>query len=313
MERRAFLGSGFAGMAIANVTTGPQAMNPEVVIEHEATGQPRKGKVVAAIQPHADDIPLFAAGTVAKLIDEGATGYLIRVTNDDKTGLGTVGDGVKNNEADNQAVARALGCRKVYDLNYRNHNLDEASLVDLRGRFIFLFRLLQVDTVVCYDPWSLYEENPDHYVTARAVEAACWMAGMGKDYPEHFDAGMKAHSVTEKYYYARGPQLVNRVVDISSTIDRKIDSLYVNQTQGPAGRRGADLRASLAARGLQLPILGNDDQTANREYIRQFVLSPDADAGREFNLKFAERFHYIGPPAASEVPEYVRQYAVPLR
>ena len=37
--------------------------------------------------------------------------------------------------------------------------------------------LLKVDTVFSYDPWGHYEENPDHYVTAQAVEAACWMSG----------------------------------------------------------------------------------------------------------------------------------------
>jgi hypothetical protein len=34
------------------------------------------------------------------------------------------------------------------------------------------------------------EENPDYYATASAVEAACWMSGMSKDYPEHLDAGL---------------------------------------------------------------------------------------------------------------------------
>jgi len=43
---------------------------------------------------------------------------------------------------------------------------------ELIGRLIFLFRLLKANTLVSYDPWGHYEENPDHYVTARAVEAA---------------------------------------------------------------------------------------------------------------------------------------------
>ena len=62
------------------------ASSPEVVIERGVSGQPHSGKVLAAIQPHADDIPLFAGGTVAKLVNEGYTGYLIRASNDDKIG-----------------------------------------------------------------------------------------------------------------------------------------------------------------------------------------------------------------------------------
>ena len=43
----------------------------EVVIERPVSGKPHLGKVLAVIQPHCDDIPIFAGGTVAKLIDEG--------------------------------------------------------------------------------------------------------------------------------------------------------------------------------------------------------------------------------------------------
>ncbi|HNY41258.1 MAG TPA: hypothetical protein PKJ41_12720, partial [Bryobacteraceae bacterium] len=259
----------------------------------------------------ADDLPLFAGGLVLKLIDEGYTGYLIRTTNDDHTGPGTVGQGVLANETDNLAVARAFGLKKTYDLYYRNHMLDAVSPLELRLRLIFLFRLLKVDTVICYDPWGHYEENPDHYVTASAVEAACWMAGMGKDYPEHFDAGLSPHSVREKYYFARGPQMVNRVVDISSVMDRKLAVNTLNVAQGPAGATGAQLRRRLQEQGLKLPALGDDDATANREYTRLFVLNRDAETGKPHGLAYAEPYHYIGPEP-SRVDEYVRANAVRL-
>ncbi len=148
-----------------------------LVIERPVTGKPHAGKVLAAIQPHSDDIPIFAAGTVAKLLNEGYTGYLIRVTNDDMAGPGSIGDTVLANEVDNNAVARVLGLQKVFDLNYGNHMMDAISRSELRSRLIFLFRLLKVDTIVCYDPWAHYDENPDHYIAAHCVEAACWMAG----------------------------------------------------------------------------------------------------------------------------------------
>ena len=49
------------------------ATSSEVVIERRQTGKPHNGKVLAAIQPHSDDLPIFAAGTVAKLVEEGYT------------------------------------------------------------------------------------------------------------------------------------------------------------------------------------------------------------------------------------------------
>ncbi len=289
----------------------PQANETEVVIERPQQGRPHKGKVLVAIQPHADDISLFASGTVAKLVQEGYTGHLIRVTNDDMAGPGTIGETVLANEKDNDAVARVLGLKRVFNLNYNNHRLDDISVVELRSRLIFLFRLLQADTVVCYDPWGHYEENPDHYVMARAIESACWMAGMNKDYPEHFAAGLKPKSVRERYYFARGPQLVNRVVDISKTVGTKIDCIVANKAQGPGGDNGARLRRRLAAKGLRLPELGGDDETANREYVRLFLLEANRELGRRYGLEYAEAFHYIGPKE-SPVEGYVAKHAVRL-
>jgi len=307
MTRRDWLGTALASQAIRDGTSTAA----EVVVEKPSAGRPHAGKILAAIQPHSDDIPLFAAGTVAKLIQEGYSGYLIRVTNDDMAGPGTVGETVLANEKDNDEVARLLGLQRVFNLNYSNHQMDQESAIEIRSRFIFLFRLLKIDTVIGYDPWGHYEENPDHYVTAKVVEAACWMAGGTKDFPEHFAAGLTPHGVKEKYYFARGPQLVNRVVDISGVIDKKIAVNRANIAQGPAGRGGAALRRRLAEKGLKLPALGGDDETANRNYIREIILQRDREAGKKYGVEWAEPFHYIGPPA-DDVDEYVRKNAVRL-
>ena len=324
MERREFIGSVMVGAAVGSGRSGRmdatvQGASPDtagtkadVFIERPVSGKPHAGKVLAAIQPHADDLPFYAAGTILKLLDEGYTGYLIRTTSDDMSGGGTVGERVLGNERDNQAIAKELGLKKAFDLSYSNHRMDQMMPVELRGRLIFLFRLLKVDTVICYDPWGHYEENPDHYVTARAVEAACWMSETVKDYPEHFEAGLTPHFVREKYYFARGPQLVNRIVDIGPFMDEKVDVNRLNRAQGIAGEAGSQLRASLAARKLRLPILGNDNETADRQYIKEFVLVQDREIGGRYGLQYAEAFHYIGPepPVISE--DYIKQHAVPL-
>jgi LmbE family N-acetylglucosaminyl deacetylase len=316
-----------AGMAPLSFGASPYDNNAEEVVgdmeelhvEKSQSGLPHKGKVLAAIQPHCDDIPIFAGGTVAKLIKEGYTGYLIRTTNDDHAGRGSSqGEVILNNEKDNEKVAAALGLsEKVYDLGYRNHRMDNISIVELRARLIFLFRMLKIDTVISYDPWGHYEENPDHYVTALAVESACWMAGGGRDYPEHKDAGIKPHSVRERYYYARGPQLVNRIVDISETIDQKVESNRVIVTQGPGGDAGIRLRDRLAKEGKSLPILEGSDKSANSNYIKNIVMDIDSqrirgvpsdkEVGKAYDLEWAERFHYIGP-RESRLDEYIKSH-----
>lgn len=288
----------------------PSLAGEEVIIERVSEDRPHQGKVLAVIQPHCDDIPIFAAGTVAKLIYEGYTGYLIRTSNDEAAGAGaTSGERFLNNERDNAEVARVLGLKKTYDLNYANHRMDEYNIQEIKGRLIFLFRLLKVDTLICYDPWGLYEENPDHYITARAVEAARWMAGMSTDYPEQLEI-VKPHTVQEMYYFARGPQIVNRVVDISRFVDIKVQSNLVCKTQGPGGDAGSRLRKKLADEGKKLPILGNDDKTANLNYIREFVLEHDRINGAKYNLEWAECFHYIGP-SPSGLNNYIEKNSIP--
>ena len=290
----------------------------DVFIERLLEGQPHKGKTLAVIQPHCDDVPYFAAGTVAKLIYEGYTGYLIRTTNDDSAGAGSsMGAKVLTNEKDNDTVAKVLGLKKVFNFNYNNHKLNDYHVQDITGRLIFLFRLLKIDTLICYDPWGHYEENPDHYVTAKAVEAARWMSNSVNDYPEQLEV-VQPHTVKERYYFARGPQLVNRVVDISKFIDQKAESNVVCKTQG-AGEGGARLKKSLAEKGQALPILGSDDATANINYVKEFVLDMDSEylrgvpsdrkIGQKYGLEWAEQFHYIGP-SRSNLDGYIQKNAV---
>jgi LmbE family N-acetylglucosaminyl deacetylase len=323
MRRRHFLqSSAFAGAAQAQAPpatreveaggTGSTSYRVPLTIERRQSGKPHQGKVLAAIQPHCDDIPIFAGGTVLKLIDEGYTGYLITMSDDSMAGDGkSYGDIFLRNESDTMEVSKRLGCKDAFFLKYPNHSMDAWPIVEMRARLVFLFRLLKVDTVLVYDPSALYERNPDHYVTARAVEWAAAISGMQWDYPEHFKAGLKPHAPSERYYFSRGPQLVNRLVDISDFIDKKVSVNLANVTQGPSGNTGSRLRRRLASQGKRLPLLGNDDDTANRQYTKQFALSRDRIQGQPHGLAYAEPFHYIGPDE-SDVEAYVAGNAVPL-
>ena len=304
--------SGFSPFSVADYFTYAD----DLVIERDQPGKPHQGKVLAAVQAHSDDIPLFAGGTVAKLIDEGYTGYLIRISNDEAAGK-TLGYGVVQNEIDNREVGKALGCKKVFSFYYRNHRMDDCAVIEIRARLIFMFRLLQVDTIVAMDPYDHYDENPDHIVAGKAVESACWMAGTSKDYAEHYKAGLKPASVREKYYHSRSPQghnLVNRIVDIGSYIDTKSRANVANKGKGPAGQNGARLRQRLAQEGRKLELLGDSDETANLQYVKHFLMDDFRALGEKFGVKYAEAFRYIRAEASYQqtIREYVDKNAVKL-
>src|SRR5262245_15396300 len=150
MRRRDFLCGVVAGVALGSKRGNTQEPSAPY-FERPAEGTPHKGKVLLAVQAHSDDVPLMSAGTVAKLIKEGYTGYLVRATNDDMgdaPGLGTpgtIGENVLGNERDNNEVARVLGLKRVFDLNYPNHRMGDVSQNELQCRLILLIRLLKVD------------------------------------------------------------------------------------------------------------------------------------------------------------------------
>lgn len=306
MRRREFLeiaAAALAGSARADALSGA---TEQVVIERSNNDQPHRGKVLALITPHLDDGPIFAGGTVAKLLSEGYTGFFIRTSNDEKDSYRlSLGETVLANERDTARLVKTIGFKKSYDLGYRNHRIDEVSRTELRGRLIFLFRLLKVDTVFSYDPWGHYEENPDHYVTAQAVEAACWMASGLLDYPEQFEVGLKPHSVSEKYYFARGPQQVNRVVDIERFLPQKIAAIESCETM--IVHMVKDLNDSLAERGLRVPALSGNLETANKEFIQAAFVTRDHTTGAKYGLQYAEEFHYIGPDPSLD--EYISRNA----
>jgi LmbE family N-acetylglucosaminyl deacetylase len=310
VERRdLFKGALAASLLGAPKLAAQTAPAGDVTIERPLPGTPHQGKVLALITPHLDDGPFFAAGTVAKLLREGYTGYFIRTSNDEKDSYDlTLGETVLANERDAAAFLKASRLKQVFDLSYRNHRMDDLARTEIRARLIFLFRLLKVDTVFSYDPWGHYEENPDHYVTAQAVEAACWMSGGHLDMPEHFAAGLKPHSVSEKYYFARGPQLVNRVVDIGPTFETKLACLRSCKTM--ITHMIKDLNAALVERKLRVPVLSGADSAAIDEFTRQVLETGNRGVGQKYGLEYAEAFHHIGPDQSMD--EYIGRHGVSL-
>jgi len=143
------------------------------------------------------------------------------------------------------------------------------------------------------------------------------LAAPGLTLKKLLTAGLKPASIREKYYHPRSPQghnLVNRIVDINSYIDHKVRTNVANTGKGPAGTAGSRLRNELAKQGKKLPFLGDDDETANFEYVKRFLMDDFRLMGQQFGLGYAEAFHYIGPQAnyRDNIRKYVNEHEVPL-
>jgi hypothetical protein len=104
-------------------------------------------------------------------------------------------------------------------------------------------------------------------------------------------------------------------VDISSYIDAKVRSNVANRGKGPAGSNGSRLRRELASKGRKLPMLGNDDETANHAYVKQFLMEDWRRMGAMFGgLEYAEAFRYIGPEPVyrDNITKYVDEHSTSL-
>jgi LmbE family N-acetylglucosaminyl deacetylase len=272
-------------MATRNATKGLiQSEAGEVVVEPWSGGRPSEGKVFAAVFPHSDDFSLFAGGTMLKMIREGYSGYFIRVSNDEMDSYDlSVGETIYRIERETRDVAGLLGIRNVYDLNYKNHYLDYSHLIEIRHRLIAMFRFLKVDTIISFDPWGHYEENPDHFITGKSVEAACWMAGRPQDLPELNEMNLMPHPVMEKYYVARGPQLTNRIIDIGFVLDQKRKAIAAHVTPlDNMWRAYLDRHPG-----------GSGRYKTKEEFVEaSFVQDFHQPFGE---IRFNEKFHYIGP------------------
>ena len=250
----------------------------EFVVERWGSSRPSEGRVFAAVFPHSDDLAIFAGGTVMKLISEGYKGYFIKTTNDEMDSYDlSFAETVYRIAKETDDVVRYLKLEKLYSLDYKNHYLEHSQLTEIRHRLITLFRFLKVDTVVSFDPWGHYEENPDHYITAHAVETACWTSGRQLDLPELKDMGLAPKFVTRKYLVARGPQIVNRIVDITPVIDRKLECMKLHATpMENMYRTYKDLHPDVSL-------------TQNDFVEQEFLQKADAI----YDVEYAEKFHYI--------------------
>ena len=283
-----------------------------VAIEKAASGQPHKGKVFVAVHAHLDDVPYLAAGLCAKLIAEGYTGYIIRTTNDEHSGGNTPARNILSNETEHGKMAAALGLKDAFELYYRNDRMEEISKAELRGRLMLIYRMIKADTVISFHPDIVDGQQADHLITGRAAAEAASLCVNPLEHWEHLEAGFAARPITERYYFATAAgQAFNLVVDIGPQVEKKIDAIAECKSQGH-GDAGAQLRARLLREGKKLPLLGSDDRTANREYIRHFLLEADRNNAAPHNLQYAEKFYYVDdrPPARTKVDDYVARYAV---
>ncbi|MBI2914062.1 MAG: PIG-L family deacetylase, partial [Chloroflexi bacterium] len=195
-------------------------------------------------------------------------------------------------EARRQEARRGAEVLGVHDdiqfLGYEDGRLSEAPLNELREKCMRAIRRYKPDVVFTWDPYANYENHQDHRAVAWAAMEAASFSHFPLYHGEHRGEGLQPHYVGEHYYFAKVPQDVNKVVDISGYIDRKIDALceHVSQMMLSVSSFKFDVEAA----GVQVPGLGDLDPRNYRPLIDQQIRTWAVAVGRRHGMAYAEEF-----------------------
>ena len=191
---------------------------------------------VLVVVAHPDDAEFSVAGTVALWARQGDRVFYLICTDGSR---GTSDPNLTPQELttirarEQLAAARVLGVQEVAHLGYQDGALEPT--IALRRDITRAIRRFRPDVLVCQDPtqrWfgQEYINHPDHIAAGEAALAAAYPAARDRlAFPELLVEGLEPHKVQE--IYVSGSSQPDRWVDISSTIDLKIQALLEHRSQ----------------------------------------------------------------------------------
>jgi LmbE family N-acetylglucosaminyl deacetylase len=225
---------------------------------------------VLAIYAHPDDPEISAGGTLARWADAGAHVAVLITTKGEKGSTDPDADldalaSLRVEETDRGLVH--LGVAEHFHLDYGDGELSDDSV--LIGSIVRCIREQRPDVIVSPDPTAVffgdaYINHRDHRITGwAALDAVAPAAGNPHYFPEHRADGLDIHHVGA--VYLTGTLEPNCWVDITDTLERKIDALFSHESQ-------------LVETG---------------EWFREFLRTSAEEAGRVAGVRYAEGFRRI--------------------
>jgi LmbE family N-acetylglucosaminyl deacetylase len=243
------------------------------------------------VAAHGDDAEFMAGGTLARLVDEGSDLYLLIATDNDRGSYRLSASELKaiaRPEAEDSA--RVLGAKGVFMLGYQDGDLGSVPASTLRGQIMYYIRKLQADVIFCWDPFAPFENHPDHRALALATSDASSFSAMPLFHPEQLVEGLQPQRVSEWYWYSKAHWETNKRVDISTTIERKLQALYAYNCQMVLTID--DILGDARAMGVDESLLAGIDAKSFEPLIDLGVRANDAKIGAGLACDYAEAFRY---------------------
>lgn len=191
---------------------------------------------ILSIAAHPDDLDFGAAGSTARFVAEGHEVVYCLVTDGQAGGFDST---ISREEMatirrrEQTEAARVVGVTELHFLGFADGSV-EATL-ELRKALSRVIRIVAPDRVVTQSPVRdldrMYASHPDHLATGEAALAAVYPDSRNEfAFPELLaDEGLAPHTVGEVWLMG-GPE-PNRFIDVTDTVDTKIEALLCHHSQ----------------------------------------------------------------------------------
>jgi LmbE family N-acetylglucosaminyl deacetylase len=194
---------------------------------------------VLVVIAHPDDVDFGAAGSVATWTDAGIDVSYCVVTDGDAGGHDrsvSRRDMAETRRAEQTAAAKHVGVTDLVFLGHPDGRLEPT--IELRRDLSRVIRQVRPQRVLSPSPERNYQRifasHPDHLAAGEAALCAVYPDARNPfAHPELLDEGLEPWVVDEVWMMATAS--ADTFVDITDTIDRKLDALrsHVSQHQDP--------------------------------------------------------------------------------
>ena len=233
-------------------------MPPELVEQAPASA--------LAVYAHPDDAEISCGGTLARWASGGSAVHVLVCTRGDKGSADPEVDPeelARRRAGESSMAAGVLGLAGHHSLAVPDGELDNT--LDVRRSIVQLVRQVQPEVVVCPDPTAVifgdrYFNHHDHRAAGWAtLDAVAPAAGN----PHYFPDTGAVHTV--RCVYLSGTLEPNVWVDVTKSLEAKIDALFCHQSQ----------------------------LSDTSEWFRAFVRERAEESGRIAGVRYAEGFRRL--------------------